>query len=68
VLATASALAALHDPFDGQPYRYRREADGGFTLWGVGQNLQDDGGAFPDLSDNRANYETGDVVWRVPGR
>ncbi len=70
VLATDPALAALHDPFDGQPYRYRRDTDGGFTLWGVGQNLRDDGGAFPDASTAQGSkrYETGDLVWRVPGR
>lgn len=70
VLAAAPALAALHDPFEGQPYRYRRDADGGFTLWGVGQNLRDDGGAFPDASSGAANnrHATGDLVWRVPGR
>ena len=70
ILAASPELAALHDPFDGQPYRYRREADGGFTLWGVGQNLRDDGGAFPEIAapSERPDYQTGDVVWRVPGR
>ena len=68
VLAADPALAALHDPFDGQPYRYRRETDGGFALWGVGQNLRDDGGAFPGKRGQRADYTTGDLVWQVPGR
>jgi hypothetical protein len=68
VLATDPALAALHDPFDGKPYRYRRDPDGGFTLWGVGQNLRDDGGAFPGKKGPRADYDTGDLVWRIPGR
>lgn len=70
VLAADPALAALHDPYDGQPYRYRRDPDGGFTLWGVGQNLRDDGGAYPgtfsSTAGDRANYTTGDLVWRVP--
>lgn len=70
VLADDPALATLHDPFDGQPYRYRRDADGGFTLWGVGQNLRDDGGAFPDANaaSGANRYDTGDLVWRIPGR
>lgn len=69
-LAADPALAALLDPFDGRPYRYRRDPDGGFTLWGIGQNLRDDGGTFPDpVNDPNTNrYETGDLVWRIPGR
>lgn len=33
----------LVDPFDGNPIRYRAEANG-FRLWSIGQNLVDDGG------------------------
>jgi hypothetical protein len=68
LLAADPALAALHDPFDGKPYRYRRETDGGFTLWGIGQNLRDDGATYPDRQGPRADYATGDLVWRVPAR
>jgi len=32
------------DPFSGNPYGYRLEADGNLTLWSVGENLRDDGG------------------------
>ncbi len=32
------------DPVDGQPLRYRRNADGTFLLYSVGENGQDDGG------------------------
>jgi hypothetical protein len=69
VLAADAALAALHDPFTGEPYRYRRESDGGFTLWGSGRNARDDDGAYPVAnSAGTADYNTGDLVWRVPGR
>ena len=68
VLAADPALAALHDPFTGEPYRYRREADGGFTLWGAGQNARDDGAAVPSSNGSRPDYGTGDLVWHVPGR
>ncbi len=66
VLTDDPALAALHD----QPYRYRRDADGGFTLWGVGQNRHDDGGTFPDanVAPGANRYDSGDLVWRIPGR
>jgi hypothetical protein len=68
VLAADPALAVLHDPFTGEPYRYRCDADGGFTLWGVGQNLRDDGAAYPaNHGNDRADYSTGDLVWHVPG-
>jgi hypothetical protein len=34
------------DPMDGQPLRYRLNADGTFTLYGVGPNHTDDNGVF----------------------
>jgi hypothetical protein len=33
------------DLYDGRPVRYRLDADGGFTLYSVGADFQDDGGA-----------------------
>ncbi len=32
------------DPFSGKLLKYRREKDGSFTLWSVGEDLKDDGG------------------------
>jgi hypothetical protein len=49
------------DPVDGSPMRYRRENDGGFTLWSIGLNRIDDGGK----SEPR---ESPDWVLQVPGR
>jgi hypothetical protein len=34
------------DPMDGQPLRYRLNADGSFTVYGVGTNHADDNGVF----------------------
>jgi hypothetical protein len=34
------------DPMDGQPLRYRLNADGSFTVYGVGPNHTDDNGVF----------------------
>ncbi len=68
VLAADPALAALHDPFTGEAYRYRRDVDGGFTLWGVGPNAHDDEAAFLPEKRPRNPYESAtDLVWRVPG-
>ena len=42
---TPDWLAAIpRDPVDGQPLRYRRNADGTFLLYSIGENGRDDGG------------------------
>jgi hypothetical protein len=46
------------DPMDGQPLRYRLNADGTFTLYGVGPNHTDDNGVFE--SNQRQDL---DWVW-----
>lgn len=38
------------DPFDGKPLRYRADADG-FTVYTIGENLKDDGGATQQPPD-----------------
>jgi hypothetical protein len=60
------------DPVDGQPLRYRRNADGTFLLYSVGENGMDDGGD-PSLepgvtSSNYAwqNPHALDWVWPQP--
>ena len=54
------------DPFSGEPYRLA-EVDGAPTVYGVGGNLEDDGGRRPsaDLNPALRNY-TQDMVWRLP--
>jgi hypothetical protein len=39
------------DPVDGQPLRYRRNTDGTFTLYSIGENGKDDGGN-PSLKED----------------
>ena len=38
------------DFMDGQPLRYRRNEDGAFTLYSVGQNCLDDGGMWNETA------------------
>jgi len=52
------------DPMNGQPYHYRRTADGWFEFYSVGLNGQDDQGA---LGSKRAE-EQADWRWPVPTR
>ena len=66
-------LAAVPlDPVDGQPLRYRRDADGTFTLYSVGENGVDDGGN-PGVAEGVAtkslqwqNSKALDWVWPQP--
>lgn len=49
---------------DGQPLRYRRNADGGFTLYSVGADGRDDGGdARPHEGEGRSILQGRDWVW-----
>ncbi len=60
------------------PLQYRRESDGGFTLYSVGLNRVDDQGkpaeASPPWGDwydspvHLPRLDHGDWVWRQPGR
>jgi hypothetical protein len=57
-----------HDVIGGQPLKYRREANGLFTLYSVGWNETDDGGVvvFKESSPDRVDVDKGDWVWRYP--
>jgi hypothetical protein len=50
------------DPVDGQPLRYRRNADGTFLLYSVGENGKDDGGD-PSLGKG---FESQSIQWQNP--
>jgi hypothetical protein len=52
-LAPAFLTALPRDLMDGGVLRYRREPDGRFTLYSVGQNGTDDGGDSMPLSPVR---------------
>lgn len=58
------------DFMDGQPLRYRREPDGQFRLWSVGEDFKDDGGDATTVgapSNNPFDWLKGrDWVWPQP--
>jgi hypothetical protein len=53
------------DVLTGEPLNYERHGDGSFTLYSVGWNGKDDGGAAGDVLFDE---KTGDWVWRYPSR
>lgn len=53
------------DVMNGLPFHYRTDANGGYTLYSVAMNLQDEGGK----SDrNAVAKQQPDWVWSVPGK
>jgi hypothetical protein len=59
-LVPAYLAAVPRDVIDGQPLHYRRGAAGGFKLWSIGIDGQDDGGTPEKTQEANAN---GDWVW-----
>jgi hypothetical protein len=59
-----------HDVIDGQPLKYRRNADGSFILYSVGWNETDDGGTIVMGKGKtpRVDQDEGDWVWHHPAR
>jgi hypothetical protein len=59
-----------HDVIGGGPLKYRREANGAFTLYSIGWNERDDGGVvvFKKGSTPDLDVTQGDWVWRYPVR
>jgi hypothetical protein len=57
--------AVPHDIVNDAPLRYRREADGTYTLYSVGWNEVDDGGVIKLKSGNpsRRDDKQGDWIW-----
>ncbi|NDA67793.1 MAG: hypothetical protein EBY09_14325, partial [Verrucomicrobia bacterium] len=65
-LVPAFVPAVPVDWMDGQPLRYRLNADGTYTLWSIGEDLKDDGGDGTELptTPSRVDFwERRDVVW-----
>lgn len=54
------------DIVNGEPYRYRRTADGAFVLYSVGSDLHDNGGAL-DPKIKTLDQQL-DWVWTMPGK
>ncbi len=64
-LAPAFLPALPRDVMNGEPLHYRLADDGGYILYSVGWNLQDDGGkAEPD----RSFRQQSDWVWKMRGK
>lgn len=60
-----------NDVIDGNPLRYRRTADGGYTLYSIGWNQRDDNGEIAwrkDKKDSTVDLNEGDWVWQMPGK
>ena len=58
-----------HDVLNGQPFKYRRTADGQYLLYSVGWNETDEGGVLVlTQSGEGIDQKTGDWVWRLPDR
>jgi hypothetical protein len=67
-LAPAFIPATPHDPVDGQALRYRRNADGSFLLYSIGDDGVDNGGD-PNCATNSkvVSWQRGrDFVWPSP--
>ena len=59
--------AVPRDWMDGNPLRYRLDADGSFTLYSVGSNGVDEGGdPRPEKGDSHYLLHGRDVVWPQP--
>jgi hypothetical protein len=53
------------DPMDGQPLRYRRNADGGIDIWSIATNGIDDGGK---TDAKLSPYRQPDWIWSIPAK
>lgn len=67
-LVPAFLTAVPNDLMSGQPLRYRRNADGSFTLYSVGEDGKDDGGdpTPPSPAINFDLWSGRDAVWPMP--
>ncbi len=56
------------DYLDGKPIKYRLNADGGFTLYSVGDDGKDNGGdmTLPEGAKSRDLWKRRDYVWPAP--
>jgi hypothetical protein len=67
LLAPAFLRETPRDPMDGQPLRYRLNADGSFLLYSVGENGVDDGGdPTPSPEAQKQWPRARDAVWPQP--
>lgn len=59
-----------NDVIDGQPIRYQVLPNGGYRLYSIGWNQQDDGGqlGWRDSEQKSIDLTQGDWVWSQPGK
>lgn len=64
-LVPASLPSVPNDVLKDEPFRYQRDGNGGFLLYSVGWNLEDDGGkyAWSGKGRSRPDIDQGDWVW-----
>jgi hypothetical protein len=66
-LVPAFLVEAPRDMFDGKPLRYRLRDGGGFLLYSIGKDANDDGGDAKPPSEKNFNWTQGrDLVWPQP--
>lgn len=53
------------DPFAKAPLKYRRQSPGGYVLYSIGSNCQDDGGKVELDAKGAVQSDKGDLVWRI---
>jgi hypothetical protein len=58
------------DVMDGQPLRYRKNADGSYLLYSIGWNQKDDGGSRVMVNGTTSSVDEkqGDCVWTMPAK
>jgi hypothetical protein len=69
-LAPRFMSAIPNDVMDGQPLRYRQPGAGGYILYSIGWNQNDDGGrvARKDDKERSVDSQKGDWVWQMPAK
>ena len=50
------------DPFSGKDFVYQRQ-EGGFILYSLGPDLEDDGGVPPEQPPQNLSWDDADIVW-----
>lgn len=69
VLVPTFIAKVPNDVIDGKPLRWNRQADGGYVLYSIGWNREDDAGQpgwDKDSKEPRVDLSTGDWAWQMP--
>ncbi len=66
LLSPGLMSAIPHDIIGGRPLLYHTTETGGFILYSIGWNEQDDNGRVSLQKHGAIDYESGDIVWQYP--